>query len=544
VESKKHLSRNKVNQKPDLTFKDKLEEISTFGKGEWVTVFSKKEKDDEHIYCALIPIQDAEKSLKNPSWDLSIGHGFPGFVYHFENGKRISSYYRFSDKGVEPLVFWRSFHGIKDGYWEILEEFRNYFNFYEDKNNNKHLFIDENGDEHEVIIIEKDNIKIKLKYLKEFLAVKKMYLAIFFDFNRFSNKSLAEQGLKEYHRHIVKEYYCYSIGARNWEHHFDKEKSHGWLMGKKLIQGLKDFEPQIINKKDEEYEEFIIGFDDDGNEILFTCNEDKLSNYFGKNEGAPQYVTPVFFRKDVLTKYYSQPNKYSVHDGYLECSGLWGLRIDNNHPDHVVAFLGDLGHLGHNEQLYWKHYNIGKKGKISYTAWARNFKAEFADPERSDLFFKQRFKAFNKKWREKFGWNLFSPLSKNDEYHFKTLRIPLTNEQNEFDEQVLSLTKLLIDSLNEKKLTIGLESKKGSKGIDKLEDFLRSKGVIFESMIEFLRDLQYLRSSGVAHLKGKKYKKIKKSFGIDEKDFQQVFSDILIKAIWTLNSLENYFLKV
>lgn len=142
---------------------------------------------------------------------------------------------------------------------------------------------------------------------------------------------------------------------------------------------------------------------------------------------------------------------------------------------------------------------------------------------------------------------MFNPLSKNDskndEYHFKTLRIPLTDEQNEFDEQVLSLTKLLIDSLNEKEFAIGSDSKKGSKGIDKLENFLRSKGVIFEGMIEFLRDLQSLRSSGVAHLKGKKYSKIKKTFGIDQKSLPQVFNDILIKAIWTLNSLENYFLK-
>lgn len=529
-----------ISQNPDLTFKDRVQQLKVLGNGEWIAVYSKE--DYEYTYCALIPIVDAEKTLEDPSWDLHIGHGLPGFVYRFKNGKEIASYYRFSDRGVEPLVFWRNFHGVKDGYWEVLEEFRHYFNFYEDRKNNKFLFIDDNGDEHEAIIIKIDNIQIKSKYLKEFLAVKKMRLAIFFDFNRFSTKTIAELGLKEYKRNVKRKNWCYSIGARNFET-FDENKSQGWLMGKKLIHGLKNFQPMLINKENRKYEKFIIGFDKNGKEITFTCNEDKLSNFFGKNKGAPNYLTSVFFKKEVLTKYYHEPTKYSVQDGCLTCAGLWSLRIDNNHPDHVVVFLGDLGHLEHREQVYWKHYNIAKKGKLSHTAWMRDFAAEFADPEQSDLFLKQRFTGFQEKWKKKFGWYLFLPLPKDDEYHFKTLRIPLTNEQNEFDEQVLSLTKLLIDSLNEKELTRGLASSKDSKGIDKLEVFLQSKGVKLPKMIEFLRDLQSLRSSGVAHLKGKEFSKIKKAFSIEEKELHEVFDGIIIKAIWTLNSLEKIFLK-
>jgi len=62
-------------------------------------------------------------------------------------------------------------------------------------------------------------------------------------------------------------------------------------------------------------------------------------------------------------------------------------------------------------------------------------------------------------------------------------------------------------------------------------------------MLEFLRDLQELRSAGVAHIKGKKYNKIKKAFLIGEKNLSDVFDNILVKAIQTLNSLESYFLK-
>ena len=54
-------------------------------------------------------------------------------------------------------------------------------------------------------------------------------------------------------------------------------------------------------------------------------------------------------------------------------------------------------------------------------------------------------------------------------------------------------------------------------------------------MINFLRNLQDLRSAGVAHLKGKRYAKIKKTFGIGEKELMKVFDDILISSIRTLN---------
>jgi hypothetical protein len=180
---------------------------------------------------------------------------------------------------------------------------------------------------------------------------------------------------------------------------------------------------------------------------------------------------------------------------------------------------------------------------MSYTAWARDFEAKFADPEKSDLFFKQRFITFQEKWETKFGWKLFLPLPKEDEYHFKTLRIPLTNEQKEFDDQTLSLTKLIIDSLNEKELAKGLILKKDAKGIDKLEKYLESKGLKIQGMIKFLRDLQDLRSSGVAHLKGEKYSKLKTDLGIEVNKLPEAFNDLLIKAIWTLNTLENRFLK-
>ena len=54
-------------------------------------------------------------------------------------------------------------------------------------------------------------------------------------------------------------------------------------------------------------------------------------------------LTPVFFRRAVLAKYLAEPERYEVGDGDLQCSGFWSLRMDNDHPQHVMAWLKDLG---------------------------------------------------------------------------------------------------------------------------------------------------------------------------------------------------------
>ena len=73
--------------------------------------------------------------------------------------------------------------------------------------------------------------------------------------------------------------------------------------------------------------------------------------------------------------------------------------------------------------------------------------------------------------------------------------------QPEFDSLILSLVKVLIDSINEKELKI--ESEKDIKGIGKLEKWFQKQGYTdYEKHIKFLRDLQRLRSTGTGHRKG------------------------------------------
>ena len=118
----------------DLTFSDFLPTIAKLGKGEWTTVYSSRDSlDGVAIYSALIKNTLVKRALQRPSWDLTIGDGAPGLESSFGAGKEKTRYVRSSDSGIEPLVLKRSFHEIRPDYWEVSEDFRLYFNLYDDK---------------------------------------------------------------------------------------------------------------------------------------------------------------------------------------------------------------------------------------------------------------------------------------------------------------------------------------------------------------------------------------------------------------------------
>jgi hypothetical protein len=97
------------------------------------------------------------------------------------------------------------------------------------------------------------------------------------------------------------------------------------------------------------------------------------------------------------------------------------------------------------------------------------------------------------------------------------VRIPVTNSQAEVDEQIGCLTKLLVDSLNEKELAARAGVlEEGAKGIAKLDGFLeRTQFPERQKVIRSLRDLQTLRSTGSAHRKGSAYEKAVAKLGVD-----------------------------
>ena len=155
--------------------------------------------------------------------------------------------------------------------------------------------------------------------------------------------------------------------------------------------------------------------------------------------------------------------------------------------------------------------------------------------------FKQRYNDLQKASQKQLGWQWLLPLHTADAHHLKALRIPATDEQRDFDAMVLSLTKILIDSLNEKSLRKLIpcekqEAFKDKRGISLLDAVLHLNDLEgAETHIAFLRKLQDLRSSGSAHRKGRTYLKKAEPFDIENQSLRHVFANILNSASDTLD---------
>ncbi|HOE45112.1 hypothetical protein [Methanothrix soehngenii] len=502
------------------------------------------EQYNHGIYCALIPSSEIERVLCHPAWDLSHGKGLPESEERYKDDEKRIEYLRFgTSNGVEPLVIDRDFFGLRDNYTEISEEFRLFHRLYHDRKLDHFIKIDDDGNEELVAIVEANRVQIRLKEILQFLAIKEMHLSIQFDCLEHSKHSLEELGLEDGGIDQCD-------GLVRWGHYckdssdIGKHQAFSRLLGKRLLapvskskSGFYDFAEETPKK----YVDFIIGIDENGDEVSHTSDPDTLANFFGANPSAPHYLTPVHFRKQVLDKYYQQPSKYSVKDGVLRCGNLWCMYIDNHHDEKVCAWLGDLGRdLSYEEQLHWRAHNITSQEGISETHFTRQILAEFTNSDRLEHSFPQRYQELAIACEEKLGWRLLLPLDKRDEHYFKCIRIPATDEQSDFDELVLGLTKILIDSLNEGQLNVLIpeDQRKSLSGISRLEAALTACRVVdANEHIAFLRQLQNLRSTGSAHRKGKEYQKIAKCFGLESQNLRAVITEILQMSIALLDYL-------
>lgn len=505
----------------------------------WFTAFRSVEETELRIrwFAALVP-PSAIPNLVNRSsgWDIGPSNGGPGIWTHYQEEGETHRYCPFgNEEGIEPIVIWRSFHGMRPDFLELGQEFRLYHNLYPDPARKRFIHIDRNGDESDAARFGDRFMNIRTDLLRKFCAVKQMALAVYVESFRYSRYTLTELGLSETRMEEAGYHYRFPLAVVPADTLLDKKfKTWGLVVGgKKYV--LPEPMPSDEESDKEQFQEFIIGTDSIGKAILHTCNPGQLANYFGANPGAPNYITPVFFRSEVLLKYYADPGKYSVEDGYLRCGGLWGLRMDNDHADYVVVWLGDLGSdLSESERNYWLSFNIPPEGrKISKTNFKRAFMAEFADPARPDLVFKQLYKRFNSDIGETKGWDFFLPLHPGDQHFFTGLHLLSKDTQAEFDSQLLALTKVLVDSLNEKEISKGLSTlASDDKGITKLEKFFSEQGLTgFEPHINFLRVLQDLRSKSAAHRKGSNYDKLIVNLQIADEGQQRVFAVILTSAV-------------
>ena len=515
-------------------------------------------RKDYFILAGLIP-PNMVREILDEKRHISrvIENVWPEPMAYSTSGESKIEYFRWGvDEdmyGSEPLVIKRRFSDIKENYIEISEEFRLFHNLHHDRETDTYIKIDDAGNEETVAIVKPDEVQIRLKEIRQFLAVKEMYLSILFEFNEYSRYSLEDLGLDEVRRDEPKRdglicwvYDCLNTPEREFP-------SDSRLRGRRLIapfpkskSGLGDFADGP-----EQYAEFIVDVDDNGDQIYHTCDPDKLRDISGENPDAPQDNLPVHFRRQVLDKYYNEPSKYTVEDSMLRCASLWSMEIDNHAPDKVCVVLKELGiHLPYEEQLHWLAHNIPPEGGVSDTFFRRMVRGEWANSDQPDILFKQKYEQLQRVCDECLDWQLLERPGPGDEDRLRSLRVPTTNEKSHFKDLVLDLAVLLIELLNQESLKNLIPSGERNKAkvgknkveINRLEYVLNSRGVTnFEKHIRFLQHLWDLRNiNSKAHIENPnddRYKSTTKFFDLENLNYQEAFAKILEEAVQFLDFL-------
>ena len=550
---------NLENQEDNLEYLLQYDVINNLtkniGEGGWQKLyFSDYNKPNRFdIFSALLEPQYVKKALERDDWDLQVGDGLPGLATFGKEEKDKTIYLRFGTVGVRPLVIYRDFKGAWPSYLELSEEFRHFHNLAEDSENYTLLDFDESGNKIEVVKITENEVKVHWPYLIKFLAATQLHLAIYFDSVRYSKIPFDDIPEKDRQLEYQDETTKYSMYVAKPITDSDYP-TYSRLLGKVVIA------PPSIEKcgkwpfeKEKKYESFIVGIDFNGENKELISNPEKL---YDSNLKKSLYSTPVYFKKEVLEKYYTKPEQYLVEDSYIKCFDLWSLKIDKTHPTHVIAFIGDIGRdLPYIEQLHWKSHNVPPPAdakKISETFLWRSFLL-FAEPVSIDSIFRQEYQKLNNVWNKKMGWPLFIDLHPKDKY-IQSIHIPSILSQKATDEQISYLTKLLVDALNKAELDKALKNAdkalentlKNKGSIDSFDSFIdhffTDKGFKYkEEIIEFLRDLQRLRSKSTAHLKKEKeYAKILQKLGLVGKNGADMIKILIEEATEALKYLDEF----
>lgn len=525
-----------------MTQKDRWEALERNGTDPWTIVYSNEEYVYNHytIFAVFAPYTLKDRLLKKSSWDIEYDDNLPEFMEHNVDGKWERRYHPFGNNlGIEPIVIFPYHHRIKPEMTpRLLDEFIRYHNLWIGEDGLEYYKIFDDGTDELVVKIFESRIEVRSNLIRQFQAGKQVHLVKYISSvvtdTDIYNWDFEPMG--DFSREVTLGKECMSLSVSRT----GTGRYMSRMYGKKILEPLPLSKAGIWpwNKDDKDnrlYLDFIIGEDSNGDVILDTSNYNELE--------PSKYLTPVFFSPDVLSKYYDD-ERYGVGDGYLRCGSLWGIQIDNNNPDYVMVFLGDLGRdLPTREEQYWRSYNIAPPGRPSETALRRSFLAEFADPQAPDLIFRMVYTRIKISWRVTKGWSLFKDFpSLSDSHILNSIRVPPSSSIAQFDQQISYLTKLLVECLDDRDLTNNISNSipKNTKSISKLQLWMEQESYPnTERDIRFLRVLNDLRNQSAAHLKTSNYSTLLVSLNVSP-DKRDGIKQLLTSAVQFLRDIAAY----
>lgn len=162
------------------------------------------------------------------------------------------------------------------------------------------------------------------------------------------------------------------------------------------------------------------------------------------------FLTPVFFRKEVLIKYQNRP-EYAVRFssrtyGEIIKGDEYSIAFGINRNNRLIMWLGDIAALSVDEQHYLRSENVPSDHDIGSEFYDGQIEVQFTEPSPEDLLIAAR-KEFLAHAQEKFGSKI-DHLSVEIIESIRELTPPVIDTEAETGRAIRLLNQVVVESIN------------------------------------------------------------------------------------------------
>lgn len=309
------------------------------------------------------------------------------------------------------------------------------------------------------------------------------------------------------------------------------------VMGKYVVEGTITARVRRIEARnaDKNYVEFTYAVDPRTGEMKRHTSDPKMLGDYADGSRLHS-MTPVYFNREVLNRYASEPSRYKVTAGRIWCLDLWGLDISTNTAGLIEAYLGELGSLPEGEQAHWLAHNVPPDGQMDEGRFRRDFlNQSVGSPDPIGDLRRARNRAAAAT-ATALGSPVWRDLDSRAATEFEALLGPTSNDPSALTAPTITLTKVLVDGMDPAPMKRRLGGgQPGEKSIALLRRFLESLGDT-EETAEAFAALQAFRSAGgIAHLGGSNANAASARLGIDGMSPLEAFAHMIVRMTKALN---------
>lgn len=463
--------------------------------------------------------------------------------------ERLSDSLRSSElKGATQMVFGRTFEGWTGSdrtYFEVNQEYTHITGIHWRPEQRAYCRFDGSGDLEPVVSItaRSDNAKDVLCVsfawapLEEYLAATNSSLVQRFDFTLLARGNFTvwpegpETVIRESDRLFYRQKVAPGVAA--------------YTTGVQLIAPRRPtraiFDLMRDGRKDRKYVEFV-AHDWRNKRVAKISTDPKATTKYFEAHGnsLPFELSPAFFKPEVVLKYKTDKDKYTVGERDITCRTAWHLQaFDVNEAGQVFAYICYLRNLPYSEQLHWLSYNDPPKAGISERAITNDFKGEFTtfkDPLMEILSILRSWQDVSAPW-----WTL------REERLIECISTPLTTSRDEWAEAIMDLAKLVVEgfvitAIRARLEKSGIEYEQKEQSIALLERLINEGSESTEKQqLTGLRTVQLIRTKAKGHASGREVETLLREVLAEHESFTNHFKHVCATLALELQTIAGAF---